>query len=104
MCTPGVKLGLYMPAGLHARMAAQAKACGGLQGAYEAAFGDLLDRLDTGASVLFAAVRGPKVRVTVRLCAVLCARLRDALTRLNLKVTDFACTAIDCFLLTREGA
>ena len=56
------------------------------------------------SGVVFAAVRGPKVRVTVRLSQALCDRLREALDRLNLKVTDFACTALDRYLAPLEGS
>jgi hypothetical protein len=35
---------------------------------------------------------------------VLCERLRATLARLNLKITDFACTALDRYLSNREGA
>ena len=45
MCTPGVKLGLYLPATLHDRMVAAAggKPRGALQAAYGEAFRRLLD-------------------------------------------------------------
>jgi hypothetical protein len=41
--------------------------------------------------------------VTVRLSQALCDRLREALDGLNLKVTDFACTALDRHLAHLEG-
>ena len=106
MCTPGVKLGLYLPATLHERMivTTHGRPRGALQAAYDTALRELLDLVDSGAEVVFAAVRGPKVRVTVRLCAALCERLRRVLVGLNLKVTDFACTALDRYLSNREGA
>jgi hypothetical protein len=106
MCTPGVKLGLYLPATLHERMIASSRGRprGALQAAYDTAFSELLDLVESGAEVVFAAVRGPKVRVTVRLCRALCDRLRRVLAGLNLKVTDFACTALDRYLSNREGA
>ena len=106
MCTPGVKLGLYLPATLHDRMVAAAggKPRGALQAAYGEAFRRLLDGVQAGDDVVFAAVRGPKVRVTVRLSQALCDRLREALEGLNLKVTDFACTAIDRYLAQLEGS
>jgi hypothetical protein len=90
------KLGLFLPAGLHQRMvdANCNKPRGALQDAYAAAFAGLLDALDGGAKVVFAAVRGPKHRVTVRLSRALCARLRARSASLNLKITDFACAAI----------
>lgn len=96
MCPASVKLGLFVPADLHARMVA---ACrdgprGALQAAYAAAFTALLDALDAGVEVVFAAVRRPKRRFTVRLSEALCQRLRAALRRLTLKITDFACAAI----------
>ena len=90
------KLGLFLPAGLHQRMVDtnRDKPRGALQAAYAAAFAGLLDALDGGAEVVFAAVRGPKHRVTVRLSQPLCARLRARSASLNLKITDFACAAI----------
>ena len=93
-CT--VKLGLFVPAALHARMIAAnaGKPRGALQADYAAALAALLDAVERGHPVLFAAVRGPKRRVTVRLTPALSQRLRLRLTRLNLKITDFACTAI----------
>jgi hypothetical protein len=106
MCSPGVKLGLYLPATLHDRMIASARGRprGALQVAYHTALSELLDLVESGAEVVFAAVRGPKVRVTLRLCRALCDRLRRVLAGLNLKVTDFACTALDRYLSNREGA
>jgi len=94
-----VKLGLFLPAALHARMlaAAAGQPRGALQAGYAAALGALLDALDGGDAVVFVAVRGPKRRVTVRLTATLCQRLRGRLAGLNLKITDFACTAVDRF-------
>ena len=106
MCSPGVKLGLYLPATLHDRMIASARGRprGALQAAYATAVRNLLEVVDSGAKVVFAAVRGPKVRISVRLCAALCERLRRTLARLNLKVTDFACSALDRYLSPLEGA
>ena len=106
MRTPGVKLGLYLPATLHDRMvsAARGRPRGALQAAYGEAFRRLLDAVQAGDEVVFAAVRGPKVRVTVRLSRALCDRLRQALAGLNLKVTDFACTALDHYLAQLEGS
>ncbi|MEO6378155.1 MAG: hypothetical protein ABIO37_09040 [Caulobacteraceae bacterium] len=77
---------------------------GALQVAYGEALSGLLDAVDAGDTVVFAAVRGPKVRVTVRLSQTLCDRLRNALDRLNLQVTDFACTALDRYLALLEGS
>ncbi len=90
------KLGLFLPAVLHQRMvdANRDRPRGALQAAYAAAFVALLDALDGGAEVVFAAVRGPKRRVTIRLSAGLCERLRGRSASLNLKITDFACAAI----------
>jgi hypothetical protein len=106
MCTPGIKLGLSLPASLHERMvlSASGQPRGALQAAYGEALGRLLDAVEAGDGVVFAAVRGPKVRVTVRLSQDLCDRLREALARLNLKVTDFACTALDRYLAPLEGS
>jgi hypothetical protein len=98
MCAAAnAKLGLYVPAALHGRMlaASEGRPRGALQDDYAAAFGALLDALDAGEQVTFACVRGPKRRATVRLTEALSARLRLALERLNLKVTDFACAAIE---------
>ena len=90
------KLGLFVPAGLHQQMvdACRHMPRGALQKAYIAAFAALLDSLDAGVEVVFAAVRGPKRRVTVRVSRAFCLRLRERLARLNLKITDFACAAI----------
>jgi hypothetical protein len=77
---------------------------GALQAAYDTALSELLDLVELGDEIVFAAVRGPKVRVTVRLSRALCERLRATLTGLNLKITDFACTALDRYLSNREGA
>ena len=90
------KLGLFLPAGLHQQMvdATRHLPRGALQAAYIAAFAALLDSLDAGVEVVFAAVRGPKRRVMVRVSRALCLRLRERLARLNLKITDFACAAI----------
>ena len=90
------KLGLVVPADLHDRMIASARdrPRGALQAEYAAALTDLLDCLDDGAPLIFAAVRGPKRRVTVRLSEALTLRLRTRLEVLNLKITDFACAAI----------
>ena len=106
MCSPGVKLGLYLPATLHDRMIATAhgRPRGALQAAYHTALSELLDLVESGAEVVFAAERGPQVRATVRLSRALCARLRRVLAGLNLKITDFACTALDRYLSNREGA
>lgn len=57
---------------------------------YAGGFTDLLDALEAGEPVVFAAIRGSKQRVTVRLPEPLC----DRLERLNLKIADFACAAI----------
>jgi hypothetical protein len=91
------KLGLVVPEPLHQRMqeASRGKPRGALQEDYAAAFIELLDALEGGETVVFAAVRGPKRRVTVRLNEPLILRLRIALANLNLKVTDFACAAIE---------
>ncbi len=106
MCSPGVKLGLYLPATLHDRMIASSRGRprGALQAAYDTALTELLDLIKSGSEVIFTAVRGPKVRVTVRLCAALCERLRCVVAGLNLKITDFACTALGRYLSNREGA
>jgi hypothetical protein len=92
-----VKLGLFVPAALHARMitANAGKPRGALQADYAVALAALLDAIDGGHQVVFAAVRGPKRRVTVRLTQALSQRLRARVDGLNLKITDFACTAID---------
>lgn len=98
MCAAATeKLGLSVPEPLHRRMqaASRGKPRGALQDDYAVAFVKLLDTLDAGESVLFAVVRGPKRRVTVRLNEPLIQRLRAALAHLNLKVTDFACAAIE---------
>ena len=103
MTTPGVKLGLFLPPALHDRMIAAAGP-NGVSAAYACAFTELLDRIDGGEAITFAAVRGVKKRVTVRLDEALCDRIRGQLTTLNLKITDFACAAIDRCLTAAPGA
>ncbi|MBS0363231.1 MAG: hypothetical protein JSR98_17785 [Proteobacteria bacterium] len=104
--SPGLcKLGLVLPAADHARMTLLAQRSGQGRGAlqmiYEAAFEALLAALAAGDAVLFPAVRGPKIRVTLRLPIDLCLRIRAAAARLTLKLTDFACAAVGRAL---EGA
>jgi hypothetical protein len=103
MQTSGVKLGLFLPSTLHRRVAASCRA-GGIGTAYAQAFIALLDQLDAGEPITFAAVRVPKTRITVRLEAGLNARLRARITGLNLKITDFACTAAERALTPKPGA
>jgi hypothetical protein len=93
---PLCKLGLVLPAAAHARMVARAGGGGRgrLQALYQTAFEALLASLASGEPVGFPAVRGPKIRVTLRLPETLCARIRAALARLTLKLTDFACVAV----------
>lgn len=100
------KLGLVLPAADHARMTALGLRAGrgGLQRVYEASFEALLAALAAGETITFAAVRGPKIRVTLRLPAGLCHRIRAALARLTLKLTDFACAAVGRTLALSEGA
>jgi len=106
MVSHSVKLGLYLPAPQHARMveAVLGAGRGALQAAYSQAFIDLLDALDAGLEQTFVVVRGPKRRVTVRLPSALCERIRSALTQRSLKITDFACAAIDRHLPPTPGA
>ncbi len=99
----GVKLGLFLPPALHDRMIAAAGRSG-LSAAYAQALAHLLDRLDAGEVIAFAAVRGVKKRVTVRIDQALCDRLRARLPTLSLKITDFACAAIDHHLSSQPGA
>ena len=103
MGSSGVKLGLFLPPALHDRMVT-ATGCQGLSAAYARALTALLDRIDAGEVVAFAAVRGRKKRVTVRIEQALCDRLRARLTTLNLKITDFACAAVDRHLSSKPGA
>lgn len=103
MPTPSVKLGLFLPPALHGRMVERfGKA--GVSAAYARAFEALLADLDAGADVTFAAVRGSKCRKTVRLAPPLNARVRARAGALNLKITDFACTAVDRALTPSAGA
>ncbi len=106
MCFPGLGLRLYLPAILHDRMIASSRGRprGALHAAYDTAVTELLHLVELGAEVFFAAVRGPNVRVTVRLCEALCDRLRRALAGLNFKITDFARTALGRYFSNREGA
>ena len=106
------KLGLFLPQGLHERMVEAAAERlggrktprGGVRLVYEQALNDLLDTLDAGQLVTFPAVRGAKQRISVRVSGLLCARIRGRLDPLNLKLTDFASTAIVRFLHPSEGA
>ena len=102
MRTPGVKLGLFLPPALHGRMT---ESCGrhGVGAAYARAFVVLLDQLDAGEPITFAAVRGTKSCVTVRLPPALAARVRGRARSLNLKITDFACTAVERALAPSPG-
>jgi hypothetical protein len=76
----------------------------GVSAAYAQALADLLHRLDAGEIIAFAAVRGVKKRVTVRIDQALCDRLRARLPALSLKITDFACAAVDHHLSSKPGA
>jgi len=102
------KLGLVLPEPLHRAMIALAARApirrGALQAAYGAAFQALLADLDAGRAVPFAAVRGAKIRVTLRLPRELCVSIRARLLALTLKLTDFACAAVSRFLAQAEGA
>ncbi len=106
------KLGLFLPQGLHEQMVEAAAERlsgrktprGGVRLVYEQAFHDLLEALDAGQIVAFPAVRGAKHRISVRVSGLLCARIRGRLDPLNLKLTDFASTAIVRFLHPPEGA
>ena len=106
------KLGLFLLQGLHEQMvqaAAQRRSGrktprGGVRLVYEQAFNNLLEALDDGQIVAFPAVRGAKRRISVRVCGLLCARIRSRLDPLNLKLTDFASTAIVRFLHPPERA
>jgi hypothetical protein len=106
------KLGLFLPQGLHDQMIQAASQRlvgrktprGGVRIVYEQALGDLLEALDAGQLVAFPAVRGAKERISLRIADELCARIRDRLEPLNLKLTDFASTAIWRFLKPPEGA
>ena len=93
MSASDTKLGLFVPPPLHDRLRIRAGATG-VGDAYAQALEDLLDALDAGEAVTFAAVRGPKKRVTVRLDPALVARLRGRLVARNLKITDFVCAAL----------
>jgi hypothetical protein len=104
------KLGLYLPDGLHERMVQvaaqaqpQARGDGSVGRTYEQAFNELHAVLDAGQAVAFPAVRGVKGCRTIRLGANVCVRVRERHEQLNLKLTDFACTAVSRFLSTREG-
>ena len=105
------KLGLYLPDGLHERMVQVAafrgppddRARGSVGRTYEQAFNELLAALDAGQPVTFPAVRGAKGCRTIRVAVPVCAKVRERHEQLNLKLTDFACTAIHRFLSIREG-
>jgi hypothetical protein len=104
------KMGLVLPEGAHGRMVALAGGSaerspprGAIQALYKQAFDDLLAALDAGEPIVFAAVRGAKTGVTLRLSQALCARIRARLAALSLKLTDFACAAVQRALSTTEG-
>jgi hypothetical protein len=104
------KIGLFLPEGLHDQMLHAARRLntrknprGCVRGAYERAFVQLADSLDAGVPVSFRATRGTKDRVSVRISARLCARVRGHLETQNLKLTDFAFAAIDRFLVAHKG-
>ena len=100
------KLGPARPQVLRAGMVARALAFGrgGLQIVYAAAFEGLLAALDAGETISFAAARGPKIRVTLRLPERLCARIRARVDALTLKLTDFVCAAIGRTVPAHQGA
>jgi hypothetical protein len=106
------KPGLFLPQGLHDQMTQAAAERlvgrkirrGGVRIVYEQALGDLLEALDAGELVTFPAVRGAKKRISLRISDELCARIRARLNPLNLKLTDFACTAIWRFLASPRGS
>jgi hypothetical protein len=106
------KLGLFLPKGLHEqmvlagarRLSGRKTPRGGVRLVYEQAFNDLLEALDAGQLVAFPAVRGAKHRISVRICGLLCARIRSRLDPLKLKLTDYTSTAIVRFLHPSEGA
>ncbi len=111
MTHPAEKIGLFLPQGLHDQMLTTAlthytrrNPRGCVRGVYERALGQLADSLDAGALVTFRATRGVKDRVSVRISGRLCARVRGHLETQNLKLTDFACAAIDRFLNAHKGA
>lgn len=110
MTSRSCKLGLVLPVGLHEQMTARASRSttgppprGAIQVAYAEAFTALLEDLDAGQPVVFAAVRGAKARVTLRLPEALCVRIRAQLEPLNLKLTDFACAAVQRSLFPHDG-
>ncbi len=103
MGSSGVKLGLFLPPALHERMVADTGRQG-LSAAYAQALTALLDRIDAGEAIVFAAVRGRKKRVSVRIDQALCDRLRARLPILSLKITDFACAAVERHLSAKPGA
>ncbi len=110
MTSRSCKLGLVLPVGLHEQMAALAGGPatgppprGAIQLVYAQAFTALLEDLDAGQPVVFAAVRGAKARVTLRLPEDLCVRIRARLEPLNLKLTDFACAAVQRTLSPHDG-
>jgi hypothetical protein len=110
MTSRSCKLGLVLPVGLHEQMAALAGGSatgppprGAIQLVYAQAFTALLEDLDAGQPVVFAAVRGAKARVTLRLPEALCAQIRARLEPLNLKLTDFACAAVQRTLSPHDG-
>lgn len=111
MTSAAEKIGLFLPEGLHDQMLTTARIHytrrnprGCVRGVYERALGQLADNLDAGVAVTFRATRGVKDRVSVRISGRLCARVRRHLETQNLKLTDFACAAIDRFLMSHKGS
>ncbi|MFD1192034.1 hypothetical protein [Phenylobacterium conjunctum] len=104
------KLGLFLPEGLHQDMLFTAQRLnrrknprGCVRLIYERAFRELVEALDRGDTIVFPAVRGAKDRVSVRLSRPLCLQIRRQTDALNLKLTDFAFTAIQRFLHSTQG-
>ncbi|CAN7656732.1 hypothetical protein LJR225_005202 [Phenylobacterium sp. LjRoot225] len=105
------KVGIYVPERLHQEMMQAAKArltdgrptYGALRLTYEDAFAQLLSALDAGEDVVFAVRRSPKDCRSLRLSSSLCADVRERMKQLNVKLTDFACTAVDRYLAKQEG-
>jgi hypothetical protein len=103
------KLGLYLPDGVHERMvaaatrAAPSHSSGAVRRTYKQAFNDLLEALDAGEPIAFPAVRGAKGCRTIRVGGAISERVRERHEQLNLKLTDFASTAVHRFLSKPEG-
>ena len=96
------KLGLMVPEHLHQNMvrcaAISPRPRGALQRAYTAALQSLLDAVGDREVIAFTRVRTLKICLTVRTPESLRLDVRACLAVRSLKLTDFACAAVEPWL------